>query len=394
MERKIWKIGILFFFLFFLLVFYGCRENKKEEVLKEDKNIVKNKIEINVESDEIDKILSLYKPFIGRYIIEEKRKEVEDYIINWKIYSVYFNSSVYNTQIKKEIIKNYDIKRTFSSKYEKYIISSNIELPNGDSINLDNIFLYFPIYVSHKSSQPRIAFVVDDLVEDNYWVEDLLSFPYTLNVSIIPTSHTKDLAYKFVEKGWEIMMHLPMESITYPKDAKYLTSEAIMSGMSEEEIDKIVSLHLKRFGDTKIYWVNNHMGSKVTGDDESMEKVLRVFKKYGLSFLDSKTIINSVGKKVGNKVGVPVLENMLFIDHENQEDRIKQRFAQAIKIAEKRGWGIFIFHLRPKTIKVLKELYQEGFFNNVKLERISDLAQEVYNLREDELSNHSYKTRY
>lgn len=88
MERKIWKIGILFFFLFFLLVFYGCRENKKEEVLKEDKNIVKNKIEINVKSDEIDKILSLYKPFIGRYIIEEKRKEVEDYIINWKIYSV------------------------------------------------------------------------------------------------------------------------------------------------------------------------------------------------------------------------------------------------------------------------------------------------------------------
>jgi polysaccharide deacetylase 2 family uncharacterized protein YibQ len=136
------------------------------------------------------------------------------------------------------------------------------------------------------------------------------------------------------------------------------------------------------------------MGSKVTGDYESMEKVLRVFKKYGLSFLDSKTIINSVGKKVGNKVGVPVLENMLFIDHENQENRIKQRFAQAIKIAEKRGWGIFIFHLRPKTIKVLKELYQEGFFNNVKLERISDLAQEVYNLQEDELSNHSYKSRY
>jgi len=392
MERKIWKIGILF--LFFLLVFYGCKENRKEEVLKDDKKFVKNRIEINVESDEINKILSEYKPFIERYIIEGKRRETGDYIINWKLYSVYFRSTVYNTQIRKEIIKNYDIRRTISSKYEKYILSSDIDLPNGDSIELDNIFLYFPIYISHKSSQPKIAFVVDDLVEDNYWVEELLSFPYTLNVSIIPTSHTKDLAYKFVKKGWEVMMHIPMESITYPKDAKYLTSEAIMSGMSEGEIDKIVNLHLKRFGDAKICWVNNHMGSKVTKDDETMEKVLKVFKKYGLSFLDSKTILNSVGKKIGNKVGVPVLENMLFIDHENQEDRIKYRFSQAIKIAERKGWGIFIFHLRPKTIKVLKELYQEGFFNNVKLEKISDLAQEVYNPQKDELSNHSYKSCY
>ncbi|ACK42074.1 MULTISPECIES: divergent polysaccharide deacetylase family protein [Dictyoglomus] len=380
MERKIQKV-ILLILIFFLLWLGGCGEDRKiekgEEINKGE--VVREKLSLNLDTKIAEEIIKVYEKEIDKYLVEDKNEEFRDYVLGYKVYSIYYK----NLMIKYFLLptlksENLIIRKVKSSDklVEKYQVYKKYSLPSGETKDVKILNLYFPI--SRISGVlPKIAFVVDDVVEDNYWVHELLSFPYTLNISIIPTRKAEKVAEKIFERGWEIMMHLPMESITYPKDAKYLVAEAIMVGMNEDEIDNIVRTHLKRFGNIKVSWVNNHMGSKVTKDPETMEKVINVFKKYNLAFLDSKTILGSVAYKMANSSGIPSLENMLFIDHENDENKIRLRFLKAINMAKSKGWGVFILHLRPKTIKVLKELEKEGFFADVDLVKISDLYEAI-----------------
>ncbi|MGB9788639.1 MAG: divergent polysaccharide deacetylase family protein [Dictyoglomus turgidum] len=380
MERKIQKV-ILLILIFFLLWLGGCGEDRKiekgEEINKGE--VVREKLSLNLDTKIAEDIIKVYEKEIDKYLVEDKNEEFRDYVLGYKVYSIYYK----NLMIKYFLLptlksENLIIRKVKSSDklVEKYQVYKKYSLPSGETKDVKILNLYFPISrISGVLS--KIAFVVDDVVEDNYWVHELLSFPYTLNISIIPTRKAEKVAEKIFERGWEIMMHLPMESITYPKDAKYLVAEAIMVGMNEDEIDNIVRTHLKRFGNIKVSWVNNHMGSKVTKDPETMEKVINVFKKYNLAFLDSKTILGSVAYKMANSSGIPSLENMLFIDHENDENKIRLRFLKAINMAKSKGWGVFILHLRPKTIKVLKELEKEGFFADVDLVKISDLYEAI-----------------
>lgn len=380
MGRKIQKIIVLFF-VFFLLLIGGCKENKNQNVhvnVKQQEEL----IELTLDSKKIEDFIRDFKEEIERYIVEERTEIYENYNISWKYYTIYFKNSypiyfVLDKLASKNLV--FEKNKNSNLSYEKYQFFDNIYI-SGKGKKLVNILtLYFPIRVKKKSigNLPKVAFVVDDVVEDNYWTERLLNFTYTLNIAIIPTRKTKEIAEKVAQKGWEVMMHLPMESISYPKDARYLVSEAIMVGMDDKEIEEILKVHLSRFGNIKVKWINNHMGSKVTKDVDTMERIIRIFKKYNLCFLDSRTTNNTVGVKIANKVGIPSFENMLFIDHESEIEKIKQRFYQAVNIAKKKGWGVFIFHLRPNTIKVLEELEKENFFSDIELIKISDLFEEV-----------------
>ncbi len=380
MERKIQKV-ILLILIFSLLWLGGCREDRKiekrEEINKGE--VVGKKLSLNLDTKIAEDIVKIHEKEIGKYLVEDKNEEFEDYVLRYKVYSIYYK----NFMVKYFLLptlksENLIIRKVRSSNKlaEKYQVYKKYFLPSGEAKDVKILNLYFPIS-KISGILPKIAFVVDDVVEDNYWIHELLSFPYTLNISIIPTRKTEKVAEKVFERGWEVMMHLPMESIIYPKDAKYLVSEAIMVGMNEDEIENIVRIHLNRFGNIKISWVNNHMGSKVTKDSETMKKVINVLKRYNLAFLDSKTILNSVAYKMANSSGIPSFENMLFIDHENDENKIRLRFLQAINMAKSKGWGVFILHLRPKTIKVLKELEKDGFLADVELVRISDLYEAI-----------------
>lgn len=381
MERKIQKITILILFLALLLV-YGCKENRSQKIY--NKGTEKKLISLILDSKKVESFVENFRDDIERYIVEEKNEVYRDYEIKWKKYTVYFkNSSLRYLVLSKFSAESFIFEKykNVDAGYEKYLFFDRIHISDKDKKLINILILYFPIRIKKSpiNNLPRIAFVVDDIVENNYWTERLLNFTYTLNVAIIPTRKTKEVAERVFQKGWEVMMHLPMESISYPKDAKYLVSEAIMVGMDEREIEEILKIHLSRFGNIKVRWINNHMGSKVTIDVNTMEKFLKILKKYDLCFLDSRTNNATVGVKIANKVGIPSFENMLFIDHENDSEKIKQRFIQAINIAKKKGWGVFIFHLRPKTIEVLEELEKENFFSNIELIKISDLFEEVNN---------------
>lgn len=75
-----------------------------------------------------------------------------------------------------------------------------------------------------------------------------------------------------------------------------------------------------------------------------MRIVLETCKKHKLFFLDSRTNYRSVVSKLGKEIGIPVLENQLFLDDINEKRAIRN---QVRKLAEKEDapYAIAIGHV-------------------------------------------------
>ncbi|MGB9857589.1 MAG: divergent polysaccharide deacetylase family protein [Dictyoglomaceae bacterium] len=375
MEKKIRGIILMLLFTFILLL--GCK--KEEKIESPPKKLIPLDLNIDISNKIFTDIHKNFSEDIRELEVIVKEEEISNYKLSWNQYKIYWTKS---WEDLKEKITSELSKRELKYKiqelnhFKKLTASYSYILPTGENINLDFFYFYFPIKkekISKNLRRPLLAIVVDDLTEKNYWSNRLFSLTYTLNLAIIPTSHARELAEEAKKKDWYVIMHTPMESISYPKDAKYLISYPIMAGMSKEEIRRTIEKNLSFFKDFPIEGINNHMGSKVTSDPETMKNLYEVLKEKNLFFLDSKTSYKSVGSKMAQEVKIPFLENNLFLDHENNMEKIRQRFKQAVEIAKRRGKAVVICHIRPTTIEVLEELEKEDFFKDVELVKLKDL---------------------
>ncbi len=369
----------------------GC---KRKETLKKTLEPVIEKKEYNTYSDlyinlsyEIfNEIYNSYAQDIRVLKVKGKERKFLNYKLSWNQYEIYWYKSweEIKNNLEYELLRRnlkYYVKTL--KNFEKVTVSSSYLLPKGEKIELEFFYFYFPIKIKKELKKPLLAIVVDDLTEKNYWSDRLFSLSYTLNLAIIPTSKAKELLEEVKKKDWYAIMHVPMESIDYPRDAKYLISYPILTGMNKDEIEKVIDRGLKYFKNYPIEGINNHMGSKVTSDPETMRNLYEVLKKKNLFFLDSKTSYRSVGKKIAEEFDIVFLENDLFLDHENDKEMIRKRFKQSLDIAKKRGKAIVICHIRPKTIEVMEELEKENFFKDIELVKLKDLILEKsYSIRE------------
>ena len=64
--------------------------------------------------------------------------------------------------------------------------------------------------------------------------------------------------------------------------------------------------------------INNHMGSRFTGDAAGMEPVMEELKARGLMFLDSRTTGNSTGIEAGAPAGRALAARDVFLDNEHR----------------------------------------------------------------------------
>ncbi|GGE70962.1 divergent polysaccharide deacetylase family protein [Priestia taiwanensis] len=165
--------------------------------------------------------------------------------------------------------------------------------------------------VQAETSKHRVALVIDDLGNNMKGTDEILALPIPLTVAVMPfLSTTKEDAIRAHKSGKQIIIHLPME----PKSGKqsWLGPNPITTNLSDEEIRKRVTAAIKSV--PHAVGMNNHMGSKATADERVMRIVLQVCKEHRLFFLDSHTNYRSVVGKVAIELGVPYIENQLFLD--------------------------------------------------------------------------------
>lgn len=207
-----------------------------------------------------------------------------------------------------------------------------------------------------------IVIVIDDFGYRNDTVLDgFMDLNERLTYAVIP-GHTYSVSTASIalERGFEVLIHMPMEALgPAPGELEYRLKLA----MSSDEIRRRMRVALRTL--PMAAGVNNHQGSAATGDKRVMGVVGSELKRADKFFLDSITSARSVAEVTMKIHGVPTAHRDVFLDNYDDVDYIRQQVYILADIARSQGFAVGIGHVRYKTLLVLREaipsLKEDGF---------------------------------
>lgn len=201
----------------------------------------------------------------------------------------------------------------------------------------------------------KIAIIIDDLGFNYGRGKKAINLPANFTYAIIPHSpYGQDLAQLAHINKKEIMLHIPMEG----SKPNILGKGALTSNTDKETFIKTLKVNLDFM--IGIKGVNNHMGSKLTKQNQQMDWLMSYLSGLGLYFVDSKTTTNTVTKKYADIHNIPHINRDVFLDHDQSEEAMEKQFSRLIHLARKHGQAIGIGHPHPSTTlflsnKLIKE---------------------------------------
>ncbi len=204
-----------------------------------------------------------------------------------------------------------------------------------------------------QPAQSKVAIIIDDMGFSLEALDLLVGLNIPLTVAILPLSpYARETATVAHQKGLEVMLHLPCESLNHQEENDGSPS-CIRSDMGEEEIRTMTEDFLARVPFIK--GVNNHMGSKITQEPSAMRPILEVIAERQLYFVDSRTTGNSIAFDLSKRMGIRSAFRHVFLDTSVDVNFSKQKLIELLKLARKMGTAVGIGHPFPETFLALKE---------------------------------------
>lgn len=205
-----------------------------------------------------------------------------------------------------------------------------------------------------EKEKPKVVIIVDDLGFNEDTVDRLLELDFPINFAILPhLPYSRYAAEKANQKGWDVMLHLPMEP---QGTSEYVGHDAgdgaLLESLSVDEIIEKLDRNISSVPYVK--GVNNHMGSKFTENEELMEIVLRELNMKGLFFIDSRTSTNSKGYEIAKTLGMKTMPRDVFLDQQSQgENYVNSQIMRLVEISKTKGYAVGICHPYPETVRAL-----------------------------------------
>ncbi len=197
--------------------------------------------------------------------------------------------------------------------------------------------------------QPTIAIIVDDMGHHLRHGRELIELPYPLTLAFLPNrKHTRTLSELAHQRGKEIMLHAPMETV----GGFQLGPGALTEAMNEQEIKQSLLASLQSIPHAR--GINNHMGSHLTAINQAMRWVMEALQQRPVYFVDSRTSPNSVAANMAARHQIPHLTRDIFLDHKQTRKFVQQQFLKLIEVARERGTAIAIAHPHRVTIDYLR----------------------------------------
>ena len=229
--------------------------------------------------------------------------------------------------------------------------------------------------VSSKTSNDselhtRLAIILDDLGSDRAAADAIFQLPYPLTISVLPEhAHSVDIAEDAHRRGYEVLLHLPMQSVGKERPE----GEELRPGMSAGELARIVDKFLRDV--PNVVGVNNHQGSQATADLALMNELMPELRDRQLFYVDSRTTAATVAYDTARRWKVHSgFRNVPFLDDVAQVAAVRKQLELAIRGAREKGQAIAIGHPHPATLQALREVLPKVAAQGVQLVFASDLV--------------------
>ncbi|MHB1418414.1 MAG: divergent polysaccharide deacetylase family protein [Bacillota bacterium] len=203
----------------------------------------------------------------------------------------------------------------------------------------------------------KVAIVIDDFGQANTeGVREIFAIDRPLTCAIMPhLEFTQKEAKEAKEKGFEIIVHLPLEP-NYGK-ASWLGPGAITAKMTVAEIKKVAYEDFAAVPNAVGF--NNHLGSLITSREDLISPVLQVAKTMGFFVLDSRTSEQSKVIPLAQNLGIAYTQRDVFLDNVKNVTYIKKQLNILADRAIARGSAVGIGHVGlggEKTAQAIKEM--------------------------------------
>ncbi len=198
----------------------------------------------------------------------------------------------------------------------------------------------------------RIAIIIDDFGYNYDGVaQAYLELDANLTYAIIPGhAYSQQIAKEAAGKGYETIIHMPMESLA---DLNGEDDYMLKTTMSTAELERRLKLVLEEYPFTK--GMNNHQGSRATQDQRVMAIVGASLKAAGKYFIDSRTTAQSIAERECAALGVPVARRNVFLDNDLDPALIHTQIGKLAAYAAKYGEAVGIGHNKRSTLAVLRQ---------------------------------------
>ena len=214
------------------------------------------------------------------------------------------------------------------------------------------------------SNKPKLAIIIDD-VTTSHQINKIKQIGYIVNISFLPPTSKHTKSAKIAQKLIHYMIHLPLQASSF----QWEEENTLHIHDSLQKIESRIKQLKQLYPNTK--FINNHTGSKFTSNQQAMDKLFRVLKKYNYIFIDSRTTAKTVAKTTAKKYGLKLFSRNVFLDNKKDKKYIKNQLKKAIHYAKKYGVAIAIGHPYNITFTTLKE--SKNMLKDVKLVYVDQL---------------------
>lgn len=217
---------------------------------------------------------------------------------------------------------------------------------------------------------PRLAIILDDLGSDRAAAESIFSMHYPLTISVLPNhEHSREIAEEALQRGYQVMLHLPMQSLANEAPEK----EELRPGMTSLQVQALLDEMLGSIPGA--VGVNNHQGSQATSDPALMHELMPALREKNLFYVDSRTTAATVAFDAAKEAGVPAaFRNVPFLDDVQETAAIQKQLQLALHGAKEKKLAIAIGHPHQATLAALREFLPTVRANGVQLVFASDLT--------------------
>lgn len=218
--------------------------------------------------------------------------------------------------------------------------------------------------------EARLVIVIDDLGASESALQRLLALDFPVTLAFWPHgAHTREGARAAHARGREILVHMPMEPLGYPRVKP--GPGVLLTSMNAGRIRELVRAGIGAVPHAA--GLNNHMGSRFTQQAAGVGVVLQALKEQGLFMLDSLTHNRSVFAREARRLGVASYRRNVFLDVDHSRAKVLEELRRAERIALMTGQAVAIGHPLPGTLAALKD-WERLRDKRVRIVRLRDFA--------------------
>ncbi|MDQ7001382.1 MAG: divergent polysaccharide deacetylase family protein [Ghiorsea sp.] len=216
-----------------------------------------------------------------------------------------------------------------------------------------------PVFKEKKHPLPHptgnrhvLSLIIDDIGYDMHALKRLIALPYTITVSILPDApHAKEAAMMAHQHGITVMLHMPMQT-SNPKYQQKMEKFYLHEDMDKQTFTAVFEAALAKVPYAQ--GVNNHMGSQLTSNQQSMDWLMALCKKHHLFFIDSRTSATSIGAETAQQAAIRWNKRDVFLDHAITPSALAHAWKSMLTCVKRKDVCIMLAHPHRETLNFLE----------------------------------------